>query len=642
MRAMKVGQLIIAVLLTFATVVRASRRYRPMGAYVREAGLIVVANTRRGGRLNFEIIASVAEVIKGDPKAAGTEILLSMRRMSTAHARVPTPATDVVILLRKDWREEKGWPVLEAYAKAEEVAAVRVLVEVYRLPGERQRLLALREKALGGNTYCLAQLLADLKDMREPDNFDVMTALHGALAPANQAKLVEIIARTGDARAVPALLKAMRSPDERASATAASQLFWKFPGAPGVTEAFEKALTREHLARQAARYLAKRRDDPALDEIIGGKETSSARARRLWEAGEMKAARTAYLTIVEDRKASEYGRRSAATKLMPNASVAEKESIRKALLPQLLADARGNNYLYANAAARILRQLHHPDCLEALLALPRRVDFRYRRAARTAALAIRELGPGARQQAIALLIDDLGSGVAKKASTRTRTPYLLDLIWLGDEESFGKVKNVMPDSWRSAWTALSPLRVRPNEKDEGAFLARLLTKSVKLPPGAREWVAFRLGDLKEKRAVEALTEMLTREPDWALTGAARDALIAIGGPEVEDNMLKLLTHKDHNRVRRAAINVLFRLQGERSRDLSRRMLREEDFGVKRMAMMNLGTSGTVEDLALLLPCCDYWKADRATHYWAMGAVASIRERHNYDVNGPIVKNSAKK
>ena len=154
-------------------------------------------------------------------------------------------------------------------------------------------------------------------------------------------------------------------------------------------------------------------------------------------------------------------------------------------------------------------------------------------------------------------------------------------------------------------------------------------------------MVFCLGDIKEKRAVNVLTATLTHSRYWRLIGTTRDALIRIGGPEVENGMLRLMTHEDHSHVRGAATEVLFRLQGERSRDLAGRMLREDDFGVKREAMLHLGNVGTVDDLALLLPYCDYWKASRATHYWAMSAVASIRERYNYDVNGPVVKNAAK-
>ena len=637
MSASGVGQLIAAVLLMFATCAQASRVHRPMGDYVREAGLIVVADTRKGGERGFDTVVSVTEVIKGDPKAAGTEILLGTMR-SMADARVPVPATSVAILLLKDWREQR-WPVLEAYSKAEETAAVRTLVGIYRRPGERQRLLALREKALAGNAYCLAQLLADLRNMREADNFDVMPALYDALAPADQAKLVWIMARTGDPRAVPALLKAMQSSDEKVSTIAAHRLSWVFPGAPGVTGAFEKALTQKHLAREAARYLSKRRDDPALDEINKWRETSSVRAGRLWEAGDMKAARAAYLAIVENGSERDYARRSAASRLLPEANADEKERIREALLALLLADARGNDYTSANAAARILRELHHPDCLEVLLVLASLDRSLYWRAAKTAALAIRELGPKARQQAVAHLIEDLGS---RTPATRMRILYLLQLIWLGDKESFGKFVNGLTDTWPSTGTSLNPLCLVADERDEGAFLVRLLAKPVDLPRPAREWVVFCLGDLKEKRAVKVLTATLTREPGWSLTGTTRDALIRIGGPEVENEMLKLMTHEDRDRVRQAAIEVLFRLQGERSRDLARRMIREDDFGLKRLAMANLGIVGTVDDLALLLPYCDYWKADRGTHYWAMSAVISIRERYNYDVDGPIVKSSARK
>ena len=57
-------------------------------------------------------------------------------------------------------------------------------------------------------------------------------------------KLVEIMARTGDPRAVPTLVKAMQSPDVTVSRAAAGHLVWWFPGSPGVTEAFEQALQR--------------------------------------------------------------------------------------------------------------------------------------------------------------------------------------------------------------------------------------------------------------------------------------------------------------------------------------------------------------------------------------------------------------
>ena len=67
------------------------------------------------------------------------------------------------------------------------------------------------------------------------------------------------------------------------------------------------------------------------------------------------------------------------------------------------------------------------------------------------------------------------------------------------------------------------------------------------------------------------------------------------------------------------------------------MLAEENFGLKDPAISLIGRLGTAADIAVLLPFCDYWTADSAHHFWAMGAVSELRDRHGYDVNGPIAK-----
>jgi hypothetical protein len=71
------------------------------------------------------------------------------------------------------------------------------------------------------------------------------------------------------------------------------------------------------------------------------------------------------------------------------------------------------------------------------------------------------------------------------------------------------------------------------------------------------------------------------------------------------------------------------------------MLQEPDFGLKQSALLQLAQIGTAEDIPLLLPLGDYWKSDRTDHYWAIQALASIRDRCGYDVNGPIKKSSVK-
>ena len=632
------GRVLGLLFLIFTGQAEASRMHRPIGEYVREADLIVVGNTRRAAGRSSDIVVSIREVIKGELRPASTELVLSNRgSWSSGDAYVSVPATNVAILLPKDWREQTRWPVLEAYAKPGEVAVVRTLVEIYRQPGERQQLTALRRMALADDPLLLAQLLADLSNMHDPSNFDFFTDLYDQLAPTNQVKLVEMTARTADPRAVPVLLKALRSPDAKVRGTAAMYLGWWFPGAPGVTEAFEQALQQPNLAQRAARYLSQRRDDPALEQIISP-PTDWARAERQWLAGETQATRPTFLAAIEDAKASDYVRRQSALRLIPDATPAEKERIRQALLVQLEADAHGGNYLYIEAAARILRGLQHPDCLEALLAILPRMASTEQRAARTATLAVRELGPEARRKGAARLIENLETAVAK-INYSDPAVYLVRMIWLGDEASFARMEKIMPAAWQKSWAALKPLQAVGTAKDEGDLLRQLIAKPEGLPGAAQEWAIFRLGDLKAPGTVKMLTETLIRENNWTLTEITREALSGLGGTDVETEMLALLTHPDRQHVRKEAIEVLFGLQGARAIELARRMLREEDFGLKKPAMMLLGHHGTPDDLALLLPYGDYWKADRTTHYWALSAVAQIRERYHFDVNGPIVKNA---
>lgn len=634
-------------LLALSTIAHASRVERPMGDYVREAGLVVTVDTRAPTPPDFGTAVTVTEVLQGDPTLLGKTIVLP-RGMSTSDAHVPTPATGVGIVLAPDWEKQPNSPVLAAYTDPAQMAALRLFVAVYRIPGERPQLLALREHALAANAttntpindLCLTQLFADLRRMRDPQNFDLLPNLYKDLTPADQAKLVSLVGEMADPRAVPLLLKALESPDEKVASAAASELSWHFPGAPGVTDAFENALAKKYLATASARYLAKRRDDPALDAILGP-ATPWTRAEALSNAGKREQARAAFLTILEDPRWNPYTTPTAAFKLLPGATPAEMDRIRNALLPQLATVARSGNYLEINDAARILRLLRHPDALDPLLDILPRTDFLNASAARIATLAIRELGPAARKQAAALLLAKLSS-VASLNDNEATTRCLLQFIYLADENDLAAAARAMPELLRDSWTAAAPLQAAANDADECVALIEALDKFPDLARPTRQWALLRLGDLKDPRAIPVLKDAILRELDSTLAQAARDSLINIGSPEVEKEMLPLLTHENRETVRPIAIEVLFAIQGNRALDLARRMLREDNFGLKQPALMHLSTCGNPEDLSLLLPYCDYWKSDRATHYWALNAVTNIRDRFNYDLNGPIVKHPVKK
>lgn len=238
----RVAAIFAVVLLARVPAADASRAHMPMGYYVRQAELILIADTEMGGERGYDTVLHVREVIQGDPKWLGQTVVLRSLVRSTADARVPFDAKGVAVLLRPGWQEAQRWPVLEAYQKPHELEALRILVEIYQKPEERQRLAALRDVFAQRNPVCQEQLFADFRGMQEPENFRFITEMYPSLAPKQQRELVNLIAQIGDLRGVPTLIEAMSSPNREVSETAAMQLGWVFPGAPGVTEAFEKAL----------------------------------------------------------------------------------------------------------------------------------------------------------------------------------------------------------------------------------------------------------------------------------------------------------------------------------------------------------------------------------------------------------------
>jgi HEAT repeat protein len=639
-----VGPLLL-LLAGLTSVAEASRRHQPMGYYVRQAELILIVDTTRGEQRGFHTELSVREVIYGDPEWANETIVLETLRMSTADARVPTPSKGVAVLLPKEWESLERWPVLEAYQKPHEIEALRILVKVLQTPDERQRLLELRKLYATGNPVLQEQLIEDFRNMQDPKNLDLITEWCSSTRPVTQRKLVDLLAHMGDPRGVPTLIEAMLSSDQQLSQAAAHNLYWYFTGAPGVTKAFGQVLEREHLTQMAARYLVVRHPTPALDALTGREDTRWQRAERLHRSGEQEAARAEYMGIILDENENAYTRRSSAQRVVAQASAEEKARIRQALLPQLVADAAGDNYIFALDAVKILRALGHVDCLDALIGAFSHSSFTYQEAAQEATMAIRELGPEARRKAVSRMLAVIESAADRRPSTGSDVRSLLELIWLGSDPDFQQAERCMTASYRATWGTLQPLLLVGKQGDEATFLKTLLERHLRtriaLPRDAWAWVLFRLGDLRHEPSIDAITECMTREVDWTLTRAAAEALTKIGGRAVEQKMMTLLTHEDHNRVRRHAIDVLFELQGERSVNVARRMLSEEDFGLKGPAMSTLGRYGTPKDLPLLLPFCDYWKADRSTQYWAMSAVASLRERYCYDVNGPIQTKQAR-
>jgi len=574
-----------------ATTAIASRAFVPMGANVRQAVVVALADTVTELSHGRHTTLTLREIIKGDAKLVQQQISLPTRFLS-ADVGIPRDARGIAVLLPENWKTGDQ-PVLEVYQLPEEIAALRVFVAIYELPSERARLLALRDRMGDANPLFGKQLFYDLAQMREADNFSILIDLFGNDDEAIQRQVIELIGTIGDNRGVPTLIAALDSPHRWVAVEAARALRFTFPGAPGVTAAFRRARQNTFLQSTAESYLMAY--DAPLAAEIEAKRNPYQRVSELLQGGDEAGALPFFDLILSDPEQTESMIRFHADWVVRTLEQrsGDQEAIAHALLPVLTRLARDGDYLQAASAAKVLSALHHSDRVPPLLGLLSKAENSlFDQSTRMAAFALADQDAESRQQVVIRL------------------------------------------SARKDWAALRP--VFDESADEGLALTAMLEEALSkgASDGATDWMIYRLGALREKRAIALLVRHLTERP-WSDAYTTTESLIHIGGLQVEEAALQLLKHPDETGVRRQATEMIFRLQGKRALPLARRLITENGFGDKSSAALYLGRHGTPDDLEFLIPLSDFWAGDRANHYWLMSAISQIRIRHHFDLNGPI-------
>ncbi|MCC6354975.1 MAG: hypothetical protein IT577_13885 [Verrucomicrobiae bacterium] len=624
-----------------------------MGYYIIRAELIVIADAGKPEwdgnpadfaweihRMPVRFPITVREVLKGDGGLVGQDIVLRHEQVaflgSKGFAYIPPDARGVAVLLEPGWKEARAWPVLEVYRTSEEIAALRTLVGICAIEPERDRLIRLQALHAAGNPIFREEFIAQLRDMRDPANFHFLTDLYPTMDPKDQLELVEIIGWIGDLRGVPTLLEAVNSPDPKVSQTAVYQLTTYYPGAHGIVEVFEKNQGREHLTRAVAGYFAHRRPTLEVKTLAEGPETAWRRACQLRDAGKTDEAQAAFLDILKDEREPYRIRALAATKLTERPAGISMDPIRAAFLALLAHedDATAHDGHHRAEVARILRSLRHPECLPALLRILDTTGEFHAEAAYLATMAVREIGDDARREVFAHILGRLKAAPAQVPVAEGHLRYLLELLWLGDVGAVAEAEPLMRARCGDAWESLRPLMGISRGEDEGRILQGRLEQRQTIPNEGLGWVLMRLRDLRDRRVIRELVASLRDERYRADPHLFVVDLVTIGGPEVEEELMSLLSDKSPG-TRSRATDALFLIQGDRARGLARRILSKGDFGDRMRAYHVMGRLGTAEDLDLLLPLADFWTGDRENHHWGMSAVASIRERLGLDIHGTI-------
>ena len=494
------------------------------------------------------------------------------------------------------------------------------------------------------------ELNAALGDMRQPSSFDLIESSLPLLDEKQRESMMRTLGTMNDLRAVPLLLKALQAPEKSIKAHAAQTLAYYYPGAPGVTEAM-RALLRdekptEFLKRTAQDYLSKR--DASVKVEWTPEPYHIAKALFQSKDTDQKAeGARALLGVMENKESGIFAGTTiiawAGEEILPFLDAQGKGRLRALILRQAASET---DYLGAEHLLKLIRRMPDMSLVPALQNLmhdmrPKSLYYRTDKSDILATFVLRDLGPRARELGAAQALKNLQLRLKmdKKPNAEEAQTLLTQLAWLADQPTWHSVPDSIDGEWHREWEKLNYLHAALAGENEAQGLMALLKNPPKeLTPDVKNWIIYRLGDLRENAATQWLLAELPKSYYYN-PYALKEALIEIGGAEVDAGALKLLRHQNLD-VRRQAMDILRALRGEKMRPLLRQILSEPDeanFGHKSDAASLMGALGTPEDLPLLLPLADFWKTDRSVQNWVVSSIAAIRGRFNYDINGPIRK-----
>lgn len=208
--------------------------------------------------------------------------------------------------------------------------------------------------------------------------------------------------------------------------------------------------------------------------------------------------------------------------------------------------------------------------------------------------------------------------------------FLLEFTWLKEAQDVSILsskigeKSPAASAWYSAWHQMLPLIQGLKSGDEGADLIHLLHEKTALPAVALDWIYYRLGDLRDVRAIDLLVEQFKKEASYS-PQTLKDALVTISGDLVARRMEAMAL--DKSAARQAdAIDVLIEIRKEKSLPLLRQLVKLPKVDSQVRCLSGFSRFGNCDDRRLLLPMADYWKGERSVHYWVIQALAEIEAR----------------
>jgi len=597
----------------------------------------------------------INQVLKGDKSWTGKTIKLANPiRMGCRQQAVPS-IKNAFILLHAESKngpnQSKKWSAIEIYDTPDQMAFLRCFIPLYlsdSAQSERSRIIALT-KLFCNNQQCHESFEADpketfnkeflfaLKTMRRPENFELIEKLYErpSLSAKDKLMLQQWMADTGDQRARAVLYQALKSKDIYINGDAVSRLTYNYQS-PETDKAIAAVYNSLPAGSKptAARYLIKR---GASLLVSGGlnsvaadaKATPFQKATSLNSQGKTKEAQAIFISILESQEDNSYAIPVAINAVL-DACQSGKAKVLQTRLAWLNKQASKGNYLEAQEAALILRRLNNASCLDALLAILQKRESIFSKANQTATFAIAQLGANARKHATAKLLQEIESNSAIAQKPDEQTLLLLELAWLQDSADRSTTDKLIAQraSWSGIYSQMQSLLIGLPCRDEGLFLIQTL-KEKKLPPQALDWVMYRLGDLQERRALDALLVEFEKPYSYS-PSTAKEALEKIAADKhtrgVLRDKLTTIALNSKSLSQANAVELLAAIAGRDALPVVRQVIKTGQLDAKVRALNVMSRIGNKDDLVILMPMANYWTSDRQLHYWVMQAIGEIKNR----------------
>ncbi len=605
------------------------------GENVEQSNLIVLGEYKTDGKI------TVRSVLKGNQSWVGKTLSLPEPiRMGCRSAPVPTIKNAAVLLRLKTDSSKEIESAIAIFDTPDEISCLKYLVPIYSDKSERNRLVALSKFFTEHEAFDAKDFEGDprpifkkeffwaIKQMRDPANFELVKSVYfkPSLDTKDRLVLQEWFAETRDNRAVPILIDTLNSKDSSLARSAASHLIWYYP-CPATDAAMSKIANSapKDMRPSIAKYLLGRgvKTTGAADALPP--PTPFQQAEELRQKGKSKEAAKVFQSILESKEQNGYIVRAAALATLPYVDSNSKEKILKSRIAWFTHDAATGNYLEATDTAEILRQLHSTECVDGLIALLSRREAVFAKANKIATMAILELGLDARRKAAKALLNEIRTTLSSSNNSDEQIRLLLEFAWIkqpGDYEKASKLIAGKPN-WSSSWVTTEPLVKGLDTSNESSFLIQQLKQKTALNSVLIDWIVYRLGDLREVRATDAILELFT-SPSYS-PATISDALIRIGGPKLIEK-IEAIALNSKSSYQGPAIEILTNCQKDKALPTLRHVLKTGSLEGKVRSLAGISRYGNCDDRKILIPMADYWTGDRSIHYWSMQALTEIQTR----------------